>query len=70
VGIVRAEGTFKVGDVVNVVSEQGDLLGRGVTRYSSEDIARVHGLKLEVIARFMPEKDGQPAVHRDELLVF
>jgi len=70
VGIVRAEGTFKVGDVVNVVSEQGDLLGRGVTRYSSEDIARVHGLKLEVIARFMPEKEGQPAVHRDELLVF
>jgi glutamate 5-kinase len=70
VGVIRSEGTFQAGDVVNVVSEKGDLLGRGVTRYSSDDIARVHGLKLEVIARFMPEKEGQPAVHRDELLVF
>ena len=70
VGVIRAEGNFAVGDVVNVLSEQGDLLGRGTTRYSSDDIARVHGLKLEVIARFMPEKEGQPAIHRDELLVF
>ena len=70
VGIIRAEGSFSAGDVVNVLSEQGDLLGRGVTRYSSDEMARVHGLKLDVIARFMPEKDGQPAVHRDELLVF
>lgn len=70
VGVVRCEGSFVEGDVVNVVSEQGDLLGRGVARYSSEDIGRVHGLKLDVIARFMPEKAGQPAVHRDELLVF
>ncbi len=70
VGIVRSEGSFQAGDVVNVVSEQGDLLARGITRYSSEDIARVHGLHLDVIARFMPDKGGQPAVHRDELLVF
>lgn len=70
VGVVRCEGVFEAGDVVNVVSLAGDLVGRGVTRYSSEEIARVHGLRLDIIARFMPEKDGQPAVHRDELLVF
>ncbi|MDO5709705.1 MAG: glutamate 5-kinase, partial [Coriobacteriales bacterium] len=35
VGVIRSEGTFQAGDVVNVVSEKGDLLGRGVTRYSS-----------------------------------
>ena len=70
VGVIRAEGSFSAGDVVNVLSEQGDLLGRGVARYSSDEMGRVHGLKLDVIARFMPEKDGQPAVHRDELLVF
>ena len=55
---------------MNVVSAGGALLGRGITRYSSEDIGRVHGLRLDVIARFMPEKDGQPVIHRDELLVF
>ena len=70
VGVTSAEGRFSTGDVVNVVSAEGALIGRGITRYSSEDIGRVHGLRLDVIARFMPEKDGQPVIHRDELLVF
>ncbi len=69
VGVTGAVGEFRSGDVVNVTC--GDaLIGRGVTRYSSEDISRVHGLKLDVIARFMPDKAGLPVIHRDELLVF
>ena len=70
VGVVATEGTYAAGDVVNVVSPQGALVGRGTVRYSSDEMVRVRGLKLDVIARFMPEKDGQPAIHRDELLVF
>lgn len=69
VGIIATEGTYAAGDVVNVVSPDGTLIGRGTVRYSSDEMLRVRGLKLDVIARFMPEKDGQPAIHRDELLV-
>ena len=70
VGVIGTEGSYAVGDVVNVVTPRGTLIGRGIVRYSSEDMVRVRGLKLDVIARFMPEKEGQPAIHRDELLVF
>ena len=70
VGVIATEGTYDAGDVVNVVTPEGTLIGRGTVRYSSEEMVRVRGLKLDVIARFMPEKDGQPAIHRDELLVF
>ena len=70
VGIVKVEGEFGRGDVVNVLSPEGVLLGRGVVRYDSDEMVRVRGLRLDVIARFMPEKDGVPAIHRDELLVF
>ena len=70
VGVVSTEGTYAAGDVVNVVTPQGALIGRGTVRYSSDEMVRVRGLKLDVIARFMPEKDGQPAIHRDELPVF
>ena len=70
VGIVRVEGEFERGDVVNVLSPDGALLGRGVVRYDSDEMVRVRGLRLDIIARFMPEKDGVPAIHRDELLVF
>ncbi len=70
VGIVATDGTYAAGDVVNVVSPEGALIGRGIVRYSSDEMVRVRGLKLDIIARFMPERDGQPAIHRDELLVF
>ena len=70
VGVIATEGAYAAGDVVNVVTPEGTLIGRGIVRYSSDDMVRVRGLKLDVIARFMPEKDGQPAIHRDELLVF
>lgn len=70
VGVIATEGTYDAGDVVNVVTPEGTLIGRGTVRYSSDDMVRVRGLKLDVIARFMPDKDGVPAIHRDELLVF
>lgn len=70
VGITRTEGSYDEGDVINVVSSDGTLIGRGVTRYSSQDMVRVRGLQSDIIERFMPSKAGQPAIHRDELLVF
>lgn len=70
VGVIATDGTYAAGDVVNVITPDGSLIGRGTVRYSSDEMVRVRGLKLDVIARFMPEKEGQPAIHRDELLVF
>ncbi len=70
VGVTQVRGDFVAGDVVNVVDSQDVLIGRGLARYSSDEMVRVRGLKLDVIARFMPEKDGQPCIHRDEFLVF
>ena len=70
VGIVSTMGYYSEGDVVNVRTSAGDIIGRGIARYSSEDMAKVHGVKLEVIARFLGSDRAQPAVHRDDLLVF
>lgn len=70
VGVSASSGSFSAGDVVNVRSDTGDVVGRGVVRYSSEDMARVRGIKLDVIARFLGDERAQPAVHRDDLLVF
>ena len=70
VGVLRCEGAFGAGDVVDVLSPEGLVIARGVTRYSSEDLMRFRGLKLEVIARFVDAARVQPAIHRDELLVF
>ncbi|MEE1159802.1 MAG: glutamate 5-kinase [Atopobiaceae bacterium] len=70
VGVRTTSGSYEEGEVVSIVDEDGTEIARGVTRYSSEDMVRVRGLKLDVIGRFLPEKEGQPAVHRDDMLVF
>ena len=70
VGVSACEGRFSVGDVVDVLSPDGMIVARGVTRYSSEELERFRGLKLEVIGRFVEASRVQPAIHRDELLVF
>lgn len=70
VGIVASMGSYEAGDVVNVRASSGDVIGRGVARYSSDDMTRVRGIKLDVIGRFLGQDRAQPAVHRDDLLVF
>lgn len=70
VGVVSTSGSYAAGDVVNVRADSGDIIGRGIARYSSEDMGRVRGVKLDVIARFLGEERAQPAIHRDDLLVF
>ncbi len=70
VGVSGVEGVFDAGDVVSVVDRDGRLIARGVSRYSAEELAKARGLKLDVVARFLPAKADVPAIHRDELLVF
>ena len=70
VGVSGCEGSFAAGDVVDVLSPDGVVIGRGVARYSSDELERYRGLKLEVIGRFVEASRVQPAIHRDELLVF
>ena len=70
VGVTATSGSYEAGDVVTVRSASGDVIGRGVARYSSEDMGRVRGVRLDVIARFLGQDRAQPAVHRDDLLVF
>ena len=70
VGVKSTEGEYEAGDVVRIVDDHGVEVARGVSRYSSDEVARIHGLKLDVVRRFLPDRDGQPVVHRDEMLVF
>lgn len=70
VGVRAVVGTFGEGDVVSVEDPSGTEIARGVARYSSDDMERIRGLKLEIVGRFWEGKEDQPAIHRDEMLVF
>lgn len=67
-GIVGAEGDFHPGDVVEVVSRDGRLLGRGVTHYAAWQVSAACGLSSDEAMR----RAGAPrpeVIHRDEWVV-
>ncbi len=70
VGVSSCTGSFKEGDVVDVHSFDGLLIGRGTAGYDADDLARFKGLKLDVIARFAGDQGAHPAIHRNDLLIF
>ncbi|NND85677.1 MAG: glutamate 5-kinase, partial [Acidimicrobiia bacterium] len=53
VGVASASGSFESGDAVEVESEDGRFLAKGVVRTGSEDLDLVDG----------------PLIHRDDLVV-
>lgn len=68
-GITQVTGTFARGAVVRIVTPEGGDLAHGVTRYNSEDLTRIVGLRSSEIAAALGYEYGPNAVHRDELII-
>ena len=67
IGVVRVQGVFQVGDPVQVCDPQGEVVGRGLTRYDSEDASRAAGRRTEQIAQefaWLPVE----LIHRDDFV--
>lgn len=70
VGVRAVEGSFDRGDAVQVQTESGVVVGRGLTSYSSVEVSVTRGMTLEMVARVYRSLDQVPLIHRDELVVF
>ncbi len=68
-GVLEVEGDFKVGECVNCVDRAGRVFARGLVKYSSEDLARIKGLKTSQIAAVLGRKDYDEVNHRDDLVI-
>jgi len=68
-GIVRVEGSFKAGDCVNCSDLKGNVFARGLSKYSSEELDRIKGLKTAQIAAVLGHKDYDEAIHRDDMVI-
>jgi len=68
-GIVRIVGNFKAGDCVNCTDLKGNNFARGLTKYSSEDLNRIKGLKTSQIISVLGHKDYDEVIHRDDLVI-
>ena len=65
VGVLSLSGQFEQGDVVEVLSESGELVARGASAIASHELVTVKGRG----ASQGPSDSSPLVVHRDELVL-
>ena len=68
-GIVKVQGSFKAGECVNCSDLKGNVFARGLSKYSSDDVNRIKGLKTSQIAGVLGQKDYDEVIHKDDLVI-
>jgi glutamate 5-kinase len=68
VGIVEVEGDFNAGDAVEVVGEEGRVVGKGLSAFSSSDLRRVRRLQTSEVRDVIPDAPDE-AINRDSLVL-
>jgi glutamate 5-kinase len=69
VGVTGTGGGFERGDTVRVVDERGRELARGISSYSSSDLARLRGRRSEEIESLLGYDYGDEVIHRNDLVL-
>jgi glutamate 5-kinase len=68
-GIISLEGKFQRGDVVDIMDQQGNQIGCGMTNYSSKELAMIKGAHSTSIADILGYEYGDEAVHRNNMVL-
>ncbi len=68
-GIVKVDGAFERGQVVRVMTPEGNTIAHGVSNYSSDEMARIKGLKSDAIHATLGNSSPDEAIHRDNLVL-
>lgn len=66
-GIIEVEGDFQAGDLVRVITADGDAVGVGLSNYNSRELQQIKGRKLSDLM-----ESNEPyfeAIHCDNLLI-
>jgi len=66
-GVVDVEGIFERGDTVTIQDRQGNVVGRGLSAYSSGDARLLIGRKSREIERILGYRGRDEMIHRDDM---
>jgi glutamate 5-kinase len=71
-GVLRTEESFDEGSLVGVFNTQGEMIGKGITFYSSGEIERIKGQRTDEIRRDLDgeKRFNEEVIHRDNMIVF
>ena len=69
-GVTKIRGAFGRGDVIELSSKDGGVIGRGVVRYSSRELQKIAGKKTQEITKILGYQHKDEVVHRNDLVVW
>ena len=72
VGIIKVEGDFLKGNIIDIRSMNGFLIGRGISHHDAEIVVRMMGRSSEELINsgLLDEQARCEVVHRDEMVIF
>ena len=68
-GIVKLDGTFKMGDAVEIRDPEGAAVARGLVAYDVRELDLIKGCRTEEIEAVLGYKYRDEVVHRDDLVI-
>ncbi|PHZ84382.1 glutamate 5-kinase [Paremcibacter congregatus] len=67
-GIVRIEGQFERGDILQVIAIDGTLIGQGLTAYGSHEAIKLIGHRSHEIEQILGYTGRNEMIHRNDLV--
>lgn len=68
-GVTGFQGHFKAGEVVDIVTPDGETIARGETSFSSAEIENIANKSAEALNALYPNRKRFEVVHRDALVL-
>jgi glutamate 5-kinase len=67
IGIKDVVGNFQKGDIVSVLTLEGNEIARGLINYNAESLRKIRGCRSDLIAQILGRCPYEEVIHRDNL---
>ncbi len=68
-GVIKVDGDFQRGDIVDVVNQQGSHIAWGISNYSSDESTVIMGVHSDKILSLLGHVHGDEIIHRNNMVV-
>jgi glutamate 5-kinase len=67
IGVTAVSGTFRSGEVVEILGSDGERIARGRVNYSARQINKIKGLNSSKVKEILGEVGREEVIHADDL---
>jgi glutamate 5-kinase len=68
-GIVEVHGEFKANETISILDLNSNVIGKGVSGFSSSELSKIKGKKTGEIEKLLNHKSHDEVIHRDNLVL-